>query len=84
MTKGQLLAVLMISALLSACGGKDSMVADCDDGLRYLNHERGKRVVSPEGLDQLDEFSEMPIPKANPDASEPPPGKCADMPPSLS
>jgi len=84
MTKGQLVAVLILSASMFACGGDDAIVVDCDDGMRYQNEERGKRVVSPEGLDQLDEFAEMPIPKADPDAAEPPPGKCPDMPPSLS
>ena len=82
MTKSLLLAVLLLSASLSACGGNKAK--DCDEGLRFQNREAGKRVVAPEGLDQLNEFAEMPIPKADPDAAPPLPGKCADMPPTLS
>ena len=81
MTKYQLIAVLILGASVSACGGKDSLVADCDDGLKYQNREQGSRVVAPEGLDQLNEFAEMPIPKADPDAAQPPAGECADLPP---
>jgi len=83
MTKCQLLAVLLLSASLSACGGNEPKEVDCKQGLRFQNREVGKRVVAPEGLDQLDEFAEMPIPKADPDAPPPPPGECADMPPSV-
>lgn len=83
MKKSQLAAVLMLGALMSSCGGKDSVVVDCDEGLQYQNREPGQRVVVPEGLDQLDEFAEMPIPKADPAAAEPPPGKCTDMPPAI-
>ena len=67
-------------ASLSACGGKDStVVINCDEDLQYQNREVGKRVVAPEGMDQLDEFAEMPIPKADPEAaSRLPEGRCAD------
>lgn len=84
MNKSQLVAVLILGAVISGCGGKDSVVINCDEGLKYQNREVGKRVVAPEGLDQLDEFAEMPIPKADPEAAEPLPGKCADMPPPVS
>ncbi len=82
MTKSQLLAVLLLGASLSACGGNKTV--DCDEGMRFQNREVGKRVVVPDGLDQLNEYAEMPIPKADPDAAPPLPGKCADMPPTLS
>ncbi|MDH3619560.1 MAG: hypothetical protein OER91_01620 [Gammaproteobacteria bacterium] len=83
MTKSQLIAVLILSASLSACGGKDPKPIDCEEGLKYQNREQGKRVVVPEGLDPLNEFAEMPIPKADPEAPEPVPGKCVDMPPTI-
>ena len=83
MTHSQLLAVLLLGASLAACGGNDGKPFDCDEGLEYQNRTEGKRVVVPEGLDQLNEFAEMPIPKADPEAPAPVPGKCVDMPPSV-
>lgn len=83
MTKSQLLAVLFIGASLSACGGNKEKEVNCEDSLRFQNRVEGKRVVSPEGLDQLDEFGEMPIPQADPDAAPVVPGRCQDMPPII-
>ena len=84
MTKSLLLAVLFLAASLSACGMFGSKELDCNEGVRFQNREAGTRVVAPEGLDQLNEYAEMPIPEADPDAAPPLPGKCADMPPTLS
>lgn len=85
MTKSRLLAVLLLAVSLSACGlFGGSKEEDCNDGVRFQNREVGKRVVVPEGLDPLDEYEEMPIPPADPDAAPPAAGKCADSPPSLS
>jgi hypothetical protein len=81
MTKSRLIAVLALGAVMSACGGNDSKVVDCEEGVKYQNRAEGRRVVVPEGLDPLDEFAEMPIPRADPDAAQPAPGKCADTPP---
>jgi hypothetical protein len=81
MTKSRLIAVLTLSAVMSACGGNDTKVTDCEEGVKYQNRAEGRRVVVPEGLDPLDEFAEMPIPRADPDAAQPAPGKCADTPP---
>ena len=83
MTKGQLLAVLFLIVSLSACGGNDTREIDCEDNLRFQDRTVGKRVVAPEGLDQLDEYEEMPIPKADPEAPQMAPGKCDDMPPVI-
>ncbi len=83
MTKCQLVAVLILGTSISACGGEDSLVLDCDADLRFQNREIGKRVVAPEDLDQLEEFAEMPVPAADPAAAAPPAGKCVDMPPAL-
>ena len=83
MTKGQLLAVLFLIVSLSACGGNDTREIDCEDNLRFQDRTVGKRVVAPEGLDHLDEYDEMPIPKADPDAPQMEPGKCDDMPPVI-
>ena len=83
MTNGQLIAVIFLGASLAACGGNDLKPLDCDAQLKYQNRTVGKRVVVPEGLDPLNEFAEMPVPKADPNAPKTEPGKCVDMPPSV-
>jgi len=81
MNKSGLIAVLALGAVMSACGGNDTKMADCDEGAKYQNRVEGQRVVVPDGLDPLNEFAEMPIPRADPDAAQPAAGKCADTPP---
>ena len=83
MTKSRLLAVLILAAALSACGGKNPKPLDCEEGLKYQDRSVSKRVVVPEGLDPLEEYAEMPIPKADPDAAPTAPGTCIDMPPPV-
>jgi hypothetical protein len=83
MNMSRLFAVLALSASLAACGGNKPKEIDCEAGLKYQNRTVGKRVVAPEGLSQLDEFREMPIPEADPNAPQPAPGKCDDMPPVI-
>lgn len=83
MIKCRLLAVVLLGASLAACGGNESKEVDCEKELQFQNREVGKRVVAPEGMDQLDEYMEMPIPKADPDAAPRPGGACADEPPKL-
>lgn len=63
MTKGRLMIAALILGSLTACGGKDT-VASCDDATKYQSVVEGKRVEVPDGLDSLDEFKEMSIPKA--------------------
>ena len=77
------LAVLAFGLALAACGGNDTREVDCEKNLKYQNRVVGKRVVVPEGLDQLDPLKEMPIPAADPSAPQPTPGKCDDMPPLI-
>jgi uncharacterized lipoprotein len=81
MTNGRLLAVLLLVALFAGCGGNKTKEVDCEKELQFQNRVAGKRVVAPEGLDQLDEYAEMPIPKADPDAPARVGGVCADEPP---
>ena len=83
MTNRQLLSVLILGVSLSACGGKGTKPVDCEEASRYQNYVEGKRVVAPDDMDQLSEFAEMPIPKADPGAAPTAPGKCIDMPPSI-
>ena len=71
----------LILALLALAGL--AVTVDCDGAQYYQRYVDGNRVVAPQGLDPLDEFAEMPIPKADPEAAPPPPGRCLDMPPTV-
>ena len=77
------LSALLLCLSLTACGGNDTREIDCDAYLKYQNRVEGKRVVAPEGLDPLNEMAEMPIPRADPDAPQMPPGVCNDQPPMI-
>ena len=79
----RLIAIVLGSALIAGCFGDDNIVVDCDGGEEYQNRVEGKRVEVPDGLDALDSFAEMPIPRADPDAPQTAPGRCIDMPPPL-
>ena len=72
---------LLLVVGLSACGG-DEVRVTCDELQPYQAVVPGKRVVVPEGLDELEDFKEMPIPKA-----ETPPGPddgtCIELPPLI-
>jgi len=79
----RLIAIVMCSALFAACGGDENIVVECDNPFEYLNRVEGKRVEVPEGLDDLDAFAEMPIPRADPNAPKIPEGRCVEMPPAV-
>ena len=81
MTRFLLLAVAALA--LSACGGNEPKAVDCERGLKYQDRSEPPRVVAPDGLDQLNELSEIPIPRADPDAPQMPEGKCNDQPPLI-
>ena len=83
MTKCRLLAVLLSATLMAACGNNEPREVDCDANLKYQNRVEGRRVVAPEGLDQLDELNELPIPRADPNAPQMPAGVCNDAPPVI-
>ena len=83
MTKCRLLAVMLMATLVAACGNNEPRKVDCDANLKYQNRVEGRRVVAPEGLDQLNELAEMPIPRADPKAPQMPEGVCNDAPPVI-
>ncbi len=83
MKKFRLIAIVFGSGVIAACGGNDTIVVDCDDDFGHQNPVEGKRIVVPDGLDPLDEFAEMPIPRADPNAPRTAEGRCIDMPPPI-
>ena len=75
-------ATLLILISLAACGRNKVRDEDCSEPQKYQSVVAGKRIVVPEGLDPLDEFKEMPIPKseAEPRADN---TKCLESPPVI-
>jgi hypothetical protein len=67
---------------LSACGGGGLIDQSCDEPQRYQSVVAGKRIEVPEGLDPLDEYAEMPIPKPEGAPVRPPGSRCVELPPS--
>ena len=76
-------SALILCASLADCGGNDTKEVDCEASIEYQNRVEGKRVVAPEGLDDLNVIVEMPIPRADPNAPRMPPGVCNDIPPVI-
>ena len=74
------IAVVLLAALLGACGGTD---ITCDDVQFYQRAEVTPRVEAPEGLDQLDPNREMPLPEASPRPPREPGSPCVDRPPEI-
>ena len=76
---------LALTALagLSACIGDAEINYACDEPQRYQAVAPGRKVVPPEGLDSLNEFAEMPIPKAEGAPERPPGSRCIELPPSI-
>lgn len=68
---------------LSACGGDGLIDQSCDEPQRYQSVVAGKRIEVPEGLDPLDEYAEMPIPKPEDTPARPPGSRCIELPPSV-
>ncbi len=84
MTLTRVLIMILSSFLLAgipACG-KDEIRTTCDEPQPYQAVVPGKRVVVPDGLDPLDEYKEMPIPKAE-TPPRPEGAKCIESPPSI-
>ena len=73
--------LMFLLVALSACG-KDSIRETCDEPQRYQSVVAGKPIVVPDGLDPLDDFKAMPIPKAQ-TAPRPAGSRCIQSPPSV-
>jgi uncharacterized lipoprotein len=74
---------LMALCVLGACGGDKALTYSCTEAQLYQSAVDGKRIVVPEGLSPLNEYDEMQIPRAAPDAAKPPPGACVESPPAV-
>lgn len=75
----RLIAASLLVAVLAGCGGDINLT--CDKPMLYQEARQVKRIEAPEGLSDLDETREMPVPSASPapprEAGQP----CLDIPP---
>lgn len=83
MTAIRLIFILVMLSGLSACGGDGPIITTCDEPQRYQGVAAGKRVEAPAGLDPLNEFAEMPIPKSQDAPARPPGSRCIELPPKV-
>ena len=72
---------LALLAGLSGCSGNDNR--SCDDVRHYQLAAEGKKIETPDDLDDLDPLLEMPLPEANPQPERPEGSPCIDLPPSI-
>lgn len=81
-TMVSLLSAILATGALYGCGGRD-LNSSCDDVELYQLAGEGKRIEPPEGLDELDEFKEIPLPEASPRAAREKGSPCLDLPPII-
>jgi hypothetical protein len=83
MTQKLLISAALIAMLLvlSACS-RNKIRDDCAEAKPHQSIVAGERIVVPEGLDALDDFKEMPIPKSE-TAPRPDDARCIESPPAV-
>ena len=79
-TQGTLLMALL-ATMAGGCGG--TIDRTCDDPQPYQSAAEGRKLETPDGLDELDELREMPIPVAEVDEPRQPGAPCIDIPPGV-
>jgi uncharacterized lipoprotein len=82
MKKTNLLLLLISLWAISACGSSNEFKS-CDEVKRYQLAAEGKRIETPDDLDDLEPLREMPLPKASPRPERPDGSPCLDLPPSV-
>ena len=74
--------LLLLTGALGACGNKGG-VRTCDKPQRYQDSSVNERVRTPDDLDSLDTYREMPVPEANPAPERPAGSPCLELPPRI-
>ena len=81
-TRGSLLRTLLgVASLLAACGGEGRLT--CDEPRRYQEAVNNERLQTPDDLDALQAYLEMPVPEANPRPERPEGSPCLELPPQI-
>ena len=72
---------LSFVAALAGCGGEVDLT--CDDPRPYQQAIQLERLKTPEDLDALQTYLEMPVPEANPRPERPKGSRCLELPPQI-
>ena len=75
--------VVATSSTLAGCFGGKDVDTSCDEPRFYEAAQDGRRVKAPEGLDDLDQFKEMPLPETAPAPPKQAGSPCVDRPPNV-
>jgi hypothetical protein len=79
MMRAGLFFLLASGSLISGC----SVAPTCDELAFYETAEGGRRIVTPDDLDPLDQYKEVVIPAASPRPPRDLSAGCLDKPPTL-
>ncbi len=77
----QTVCLLCASGAMAGCFGDKAIDRTCDDPKFYESAQRGAKIRSPEGLDELEDYREMPIPEPTNTTPRPAGSPCVDLPP---
>jgi hypothetical protein len=75
------ITVLSVLSFLAACGGEARLT--CDEPRPYQEAVVNERLKTPEDLDALQAYLEMPVPEANPRPERPKGSRCLELPPQI-
>ncbi|MDH3748876.1 MAG: hypothetical protein OER97_11785 [Gammaproteobacteria bacterium] len=81
MMKFGITGLLLTALTVSGCGGTPER--SCDEVELYQLASEGRRIEPPEGLDELDELKEIPLPEASPRPPRAEGSPCLDLPPVI-
>lgn len=78
MTFARILICTALAVLTSGCGGNRA----CEKPEPYQASIEGRRIVAPQGLDELSAAAELKVPEASPQDPRPEGSPCLELPPS--
>lgn len=81
MTKLGFASLLLATVALAGCN--TTIDRTCDEVRLYQLAMEGRRIETPEDLDELDELKEIPLPEASPRPPRPEGSPCLDLPPRV-
>jgi uncharacterized lipoprotein len=79
---GTILLLTLAGSLIACSKDKNDLRVSCDEPQPYQAVVEHERIISPQGLDQLDKLKEMQIPEVK-TVTESTESRCIEYPPSV-